>query len=161
MGKLDIKAEPGSQEIIVTREFDAPRDVLFQAMTDPKAIPEWWGPSYLTTVVEKMDVKKGGVWRFVQRDPEGNEYAFNGVYHEIVAPERMVYTFEWEGLPGHILMETVRFEEKNGKTIVIDQSVFQSVADRDGMLSNGMEDGAEESMDRLMAVVARRMPAKV
>jgi uncharacterized protein YndB with AHSA1/START domain len=96
-----------------------------------------------------MDVRMGGIWRYVQRDTDGNEYGFRGVYHDVVAPERLVYTFEWEGMPGHILLETVTFEERNGKTTVTDSSVFQTVEDRDGMLQSGMEGGAEESWDRI------------
>lgn len=155
MSKLNIIAEPGKHDITMTREFNAPRDLVFKAYTDPKLVPEWWGPSYLTTVIDKMEVKPGGLWRYVQRDNDGNEYGFHGVYHDITAPERIVYTFEWEGMPGHVLLETITFEEKDGKTLMTDSSIFQSVADRDGMLSSGMEGGAKESMDRLAALVEK------
>jgi uncharacterized protein YndB with AHSA1/START domain len=158
MPKINLVAEPHKQEVVVTRVFDAPRERVFKTMTDPKLIPDWWGPKYLTTTVEKMDVRPGGVWRFVQRDADGNAYAFHGVYHEVVSPERLVYTFEFEGVPGHVLLETVTFEEQNGKTKVTDQSIFQSVQDRDGMLQSGMEQGAAESEERLAALLA--MPAK-
>ena len=100
MSKMNLIAEPGKQEIIITRLFDAPRELVFKAYTDPNLIPQWWGPKNLTTTVNKMDVREGGVWRFVQRDGEGNEYAFHGVYHAIASPERLVYTFEFEGMPG-------------------------------------------------------------
>ncbi len=149
MSKLNLIAEPGKQEIIMTRVFDAPRELVFKACTDPKHIPQWWGPKYLTTTVDKMEVRPGGLWRFVQRDADGNEYAFHGVYHDSVSPEWVVYTFEWEGMPGHVLMETVTFEEQDGKTKLTDKSVFQSVEDRDGMLQSGMEEGAAETWDRL------------
>ena len=158
MPKTNLIAEPRKQEIVVTRVFDAPRARVFKTMTDPALIPDWWGPKYLTTTVEQMDVRPGGVWRFVQRDADGNTYAFHGVYHEVVPPERLVYTFEFEGTPGHVLLETVTFEEQNGQTKVTDQSVFQSVKDRDGMLQSGMEQGAAESEDRLAALLAA--PAK-
>src|SRR5438128_12053369 len=79
-----ILAEPGKQEILITREFDAPRELVFKACTDPKLIPQWWGPRYLSTEVDKMDVRPGGQWRFLNRDAEGNEYAFHGVYHEVL-----------------------------------------------------------------------------
>jgi uncharacterized protein YndB with AHSA1/START domain len=102
-----------------------------------------------------MEVRKGGIWRYIQRDAEGNEYAFNGVYHDIVSPERLVYTFEFEGMPGHVLLETVVFEEQDGKTKLSDISVFQSVEDRDGMLASGMEQGAVETMDRFEELLAR------
>jgi len=156
MPKMNLIAEPGKQEIVMTRLFDAPRELVFKAYTDPNLIPQWWGPKNLTTTVDKMDVREGGVWRFVQRDSEGNEYAFHGVYHAIVSPERLVYTFEFEGMPGHVLLATVTFEELNdGKTKLTDRSVFQSVEDRDGMLQSGMEEGAAESMDRFAELLAK------
>src|SRR5262245_33871203 len=104
MGRLNMVAEPGSHEIIVTRDFDAPRDKVVKAMNDPALIPQWWGPKYLTTTVDKMDVKPGGIWRYVQRDANGGEYVFRGVYHTVNAPEQVVFTFEFEGMPGHVLM---------------------------------------------------------
>ncbi len=149
MTEFDIAVPPGKQEVVITRTFDAPRALVFKAFTDPELIPKWWGPRGHTTTVDEMDVKPGGVWRFVDHDAEGNENAFHGVYHEIVAPERLVNTFEWEGLPGHVLLETVTFEGHDGKTKVTDTSVFQTLEDRDGMVANGMERGARESMDRL------------
>ncbi len=150
-----LVAEPGRQEIVLRRVLDAPRELVFKTMTDPSLIPNWWGPKGLTTVVEKMDVRPGGAWRFVQRDPDGNEFAFNGVYHEVLPPERLVYTFEFEGVPGHVLLETVTFEELDGKTRLTDRSVFQTVEDRDAMVQSGMESGAKEAMDRLAELLAR------
>jgi uncharacterized protein YndB with AHSA1/START domain len=155
MKKTILIAEPDKQEIVITRVFDAPREMVFKIMTDPKLIPQWWGPGYLTTTVEKMDVKFGGVWRYVQRSPDGNEYSFKGVYHECASPERLVYTFEFEGLPGHILLETVTLEELDGKTKLTDTSVFQTLEDRDVMLKSGMESGASESMDRLEEILTK------
>lgn len=156
MAKMNLIAEPGKQEIVMTRVFDAPRELVFKAYTDPALIPQWWGPKSLTTTVDRMDVRLGGVWRFAQRDAEGNEYAFYGVYHAIVSPERLVYTFEFEGMPGHVLLATVTFEELNdGKTRLTDRSVFQSVEDRDGMLKSGMEEGATESLDRFAELLAK------
>jgi uncharacterized protein YndB with AHSA1/START domain len=155
MTKIDLIAKPGVQEFVITRTFDAPRELVFKIMTDPNLIPQWWGPTRLTTLVDKMEVRAGGEWRFVQNDAHGNEFAFHGVYHGVDAPERMVYTFEFEGMPGHVLLETVTFEERDGKTMMMDQSVFQSVEDRDGMLMSGMEGGAAESMDRLERLLAK------
>ena len=153
MGKLNVVAEPGQLDIVMTREFAAPRELVFKAFTDPTLVPKWWGPAEYTTTVDKMDVKMGGVWRYVQRGPEGDEHGFRGVYHEISAPERIVFTFEWEGMPGHILLETVTFTERDGKTLITDTSVFQSQEDRDGMLQSGMESGANDSWDRLEALL--------
>lgn len=157
MSRSAYTIEPGKQEIIMTRTFDAPRDLLFRTMTDPNLIPQWWGPRYLTTTVDEMDPRPGGRWRYVQRDPQGSEHAFHGVYHDVTAPERLVFTFEYEGQPGHVLLETVTLEEVDGRTRLTDQSVFQSVADRDGMVQNGMESGATETMDRLEELAAARV----
>jgi uncharacterized protein YndB with AHSA1/START domain len=154
MAKINLVAEPGSHAIVMTRDFDAPRELVFRALTDPALVSRWWGgPGNSTTIVDQMDVRKGGIWRYVERDADGNEYAFNGVYHEITAPERIVYTFEFEGMPGHVLLETVSLEEHDGKTTVTDLSVFQSIEDRDGMIQSGMESGANDSWDRLDELV--------
>jgi uncharacterized protein YndB with AHSA1/START domain len=157
MTKTNIFAEPGKQEIVITRIFDAPLELVFKAYTDPKSIPEWWGPKYLTTIVDQMDVKKGGIWRFVHRDVNSNnEYAFNGVYHEVLSPARLVYTFEFEGMPGHVLLDVVTFEEQpGGQTKLTDKSVFQSLEDRDGMLQSGATKGATELMDRFAELLAK------
>src|SRR3989442_15607742 len=120
-----ILAEPGKQEILITREFDAPRELVFKACTDPKLIPQWWGPRHLSTQVDKMDVRPGGEWRFINRDGEGKEYAFHGAYHEALAPERIIDTFEFEGLPerGHVALETRKLEAlPGGRTKLIAQS---------------------------------------
>ena len=153
MTKHTIIAEPGSQMITLTREFNAPRELVFKAMTDPKLVSQWWGFRNTTTTIDKLEAKPGGVWRFVDHDADGNEFAFRGVYHDVTSPERLVYTFEFEGMPGHVLLETILLEERDGKTIVTDSSVFQSVEARDGMLEAGLESGAVESwsmMDELL-----------
>lgn len=93
--------------------------------------------------------------KFVQRDAKGNEYAFHGVYHAIIPAKLLVYTFEFEGTPGHVLLETVNFSENGGKTMVTDHVVYQSVEVRDGMLHSGMEVGSNESMERLEELLAR------
>lgn len=146
---------PSDREIVMTRVFNAPRELVFKVWTDPNLIPQWWGPRSLTTTVDKMDVRPGGLWRFVQQGPDGNEYAFNGVYREIAPPERIVSTFEFEGMPGHVSVETVTFEEHEGKTRVTGQSLFQSVEDRDGMLKSGMEEGAAETWHRFEELLAK------
>jgi len=144
-----IIAERGKQEVIITRVFDAPREFVFKAYTDRDQIPQWWGPKRFTTTIDKMDVKPGGLWRFVQRDAAGNEYAFHGVYHDVRSPDRIVDTFEFEGTPGHVSLETCTLEEIGGKTKMTGKSVFQTVEDRDDMLKSGMEEGMFETMDRL------------
>jgi uncharacterized protein YndB with AHSA1/START domain len=99
------------REVKIERVFDAPRDLVFRAYTDPGLIPRWWGPGYLTTTVEQMDVRPGGTWRYVQRDPDGNEYAFHGEYREVDPPARLVSTFEFEGAPGAIMVDSAAFED--------------------------------------------------
>ncbi|HSB66314.1 MAG TPA: SRPBCC domain-containing protein [Anaerolineales bacterium] len=159
MENTKIQALPGKQEIIVTRTYHAPRELIYRTVTDPKLIPDWWGPRNLTTDVERMEVRPGGLWRFIQKDPQGNIFAFHGVYHETKAPERLVYTFEWEGMPGHVLLDIESFEELNGVTTCISKSVFETVEDRDGMLQQGMEDGINEITDRLTELLKRLNPA--
>ena len=150
--KTTVIAEPGKQEMTITREFNAPPELVFRVITDPELLPQWWGPRYLTTLVDKMDVRSGGQWRYIQRDEQGNEYGFHGVYHEVLAPERIIDTFEFEGLPetGHVAMETMKLEAlPGGRTRLTTQSVFQSLADRDGALQSGMESGINETYNRL------------
>ena len=155
MSKLNLIAIPGVQETIITHTFDAPPALVFKAMTDPTLIPQWWGPGTLTTTIDKLELRKGGIWRFVQRDAEGNTYGFNGVYHTVEAPERLVYTFEFEGAPGHVLLETAVLEEVDGKTKLTEQAVFQSVQDRDEMVQSGMETGAAEGDERLRELLQK------
>ena len=150
--KTTITAEPGKQEIIITREFDVPRELVFKAFTDPKLYTQWLGPRRLTMTLETFEPRNGGSWRYIHKDQEGNEYAFHGVYHEVLSPERIIDTFEFEGLPekGHVIIETAKFEElTRGKTKLTAQAVFQSVADRDGILQSGMEEGVNDSHERL------------
>jgi len=147
-----VKAEPGKQEVLIIREFDAPRELVFKAFVDPELYAQWLGPSRFTMILEKFEPRNGGSWRYIHKDKDGNEFAFHGVYHEVLEPSRLIDTFEFEGLPekGHVSLETARFEDMpGGKTKLVVQVVFQSVADRDGMLQSGMEEGLSESYDRL------------
>jgi uncharacterized protein YndB with AHSA1/START domain len=150
--KTTIAAEPGKQEMRITREFDAPRERVFQAFTDPELYVQWLGPRRLTTMLDTFEPRSGGRWRYLQKDQSGNEFGFHGVYHEVRAPERIIDTFEFEGLPqaGHVALETLILEElPGGRTRLTAQSVFQSVADRDGALQSGMEEGLNDSYERL------------
>jgi uncharacterized protein YndB with AHSA1/START domain len=142
---------PSDREIELTRTFDAPRALVFDAFTKTEHVPNWWGLSASKMTVCEMDVRPGGKWRYVSLEADGNEYGFHGEYREVVPPERIVWTFEFEGMPGHVSVETMRFEEQAGKTTVTTTTVFDSVEDRDGMLQSGMETGASESYDRLEA----------
>ena len=149
MPKTDYTIEPGRQEIISEVVLDAPRELVFKAYTDPELFARWWGPRQYTNHVEKFDSRPGGEWRVVQRAADGGEHAFRGVNHDVVAPERICQTFEYEGVPGHVALQTATFEGLGNKTKVVAQIVFQSVMDRDGMVSSGMRSGADESMERL------------
>lgn len=154
MGETEFVIEPGRQDIVMTRVFDAPRDVVFRAATDPDLIPKWWGPARYETTVDRADVRPGGQWRYISRDSDGSEYPFHGVYHDVTAPERVIQTFEFEPMPGHVSLETLTLEEiGGGKTKYVSVSVFQSVEDRDGMVQSGMEEGASEGMDRLAELI--------
>jgi uncharacterized protein YndB with AHSA1/START domain len=150
MDKNNLVVDRAALAFSMSRVFDAPRELVWKIYTDPVLTPDWWGPRYLTTVVEKMDVKVGGVWRFIQKDAKGNEYAFNGVYKEVKAPERLTYTFEFEPVAGHISTDTIVFEElPDGKTKVTARTTFDTLEDLEGMLQSGMEEGSVETWDRL------------
>jgi len=147
-----VSVEPGRQELFITREFEAPRELVFKAFTDPKLIVKWLGPRMLKMKLDKFEPKSGGSYRYLHVDPNGNEFGFHGVVHDLTAPERIIQTFEFEGLPesGHVVLETVKFEAlPDNRTRIINQSVFQSVEDRDGMVKSGMEWGVNESHQRL------------
>jgi uncharacterized protein YndB with AHSA1/START domain len=155
MEKPILTAIPGSLEAVITHKFDAKRDLVYRIYTDPKLIPEWWGPRNLSTTVEMMELRPGGIWRYIQRDAQNNIFAFHGVYHSIEPNKQIISTFEWEGMPGHVIFETTKFEEQEGKTIVTQQSIFQSVEDRDGMIQQGMEQGMVEGDERINELLAR------
>ncbi len=142
-------------EVVFTRVFEATRGAVWAAMTNPEQIPRWWGPRRFTTTVDKMDVRPGGAWRFVQRDAEGNEYAFHGEYREVAPPERLVYTFVFEAMPDQVMVETATLDESDGKTTVTTVDAFATAEARDGALASGMEAGAAESMDRFGELLAK------
>ena len=147
--KLEVTT-PSDTEIVMTRVFDAPRDLVFEAHTSCEHMSNWWGPRKYEVASCELDFRPGGRWRIVHRGPEGEEdQGFRGEFREIVRPERIVWTFEWEGMPGHIAVETLTLEEQDGNTTVTANSVWDSVEDRDGMLDSDMESGAAETYDRL------------
>jgi uncharacterized protein YndB with AHSA1/START domain len=150
MSKNNLVVDREERIISMSRVFDAPRELVWKVCTDPNLVPRWWGPRNQTTVVDKMEMRTGGVWRYIQKDAEGNEYAFNGVYKEVNAPERLAYTFEFEPMAGHITTDTLIFEElPDGKTKITATTAFDTLEDLEGMLQSGMEGGAVESWDRL------------
>ncbi len=145
----------GDREIHVERIFDAPRERVFAVYMDPELIPQWWGPRETTTIVDEMEPKTGGRWRFAMRTADGEESGFRGVFREVTPPERIVQTFEWEGMPGHVSVDTAVFEDLgDGRTKVVTDSVFHIGEERDGMVESGMERGMNETFDRLDEVLA-------
>ncbi len=154
MSKTQISAPPGVPFIDLTREFEAPRDLVFQAYTDRDLLVQWMGPRRYEMVIDTWEPRPGGSWRFVHKDAE-NEWGFHGVFHGDQTADRMTQTFEFEGAPGHVSLETLTLEEHDGRTTVRTHSVFQSVADRDAMVQSGMEDGTNEGFDRLDELLAR------
>jgi len=157
MGKTRFIVKPKEKKIIIERILNAPRELVFKAYTEAEHIKNWWGPRELKTTIDKMEVRPGGVWRFIQHDAEGNEFAFNGVYKEIIVPEKIVLTFEFEGMPGHVLIQTVSLEDVNGKTKLTTTSLYESLKDLEGMLGSGMEKGSTESMERLSELLVSMM----
>jgi len=150
--RTKITAEPGRQDMLIEREVDAPRELVFRAFTEQDLYGQWLGPSGFSTTFETFEARNGGSYRFIQKDEKGEAYAFHGVYHELLPPERIIGTFEYEGLPesGHVSLERTDFVELPGnRTRIVSHSVFLSVEDRDGMLQGGMEEGMEDSYSRL------------
>jgi uncharacterized protein YndB with AHSA1/START domain len=147
-----IIAEKGIQELFIIREFEAPRELVFRAFNEPDLLVQWLGPCDMTMHIDYLDSRGGGSYRFVHRNAAGQEFGFNGVIHDVTAPERMIRTFEFEGLPerGHVVLEAATFEAlPNDRTRLTIQSLFRSVADRDGMVASGMEYGVRESHEKL------------
>ena len=157
MTKTVITAEPGMPLITITRDFDAPRDMVFRAHIDPELLVRWLGPRDLTTTIDRYDARDGGTWRYVQKDADGNEYGFHGVFHGTPSPDAIVQTFEFEGVPGHVMLDTTTLEQRDGRTLMRTVSSFQSVEDRDAMIASGMERGVRDSGDRLEELLARQL----
>jgi uncharacterized protein YndB with AHSA1/START domain len=163
------EAATNPRDFVITRQVRAPRAVVFAAWTEPARLARWWGPEGFTTPVCEADVRPGGAWRIVMRGPDGVEYPIKGVYREVVAPERLVFTDNWEEHPaewqeqlrrsaggdiGREALNTVTFEERDGGTLITIRTRFESAAVRDAMVQTGMQDGWSQSLDRLEAALA-------
>jgi uncharacterized protein YndB with AHSA1/START domain len=158
MAKTTIDVPEGLPYVDITREFNAPRDLIYRAYTDPELLPQWLGPRGYSMNVEKWEVRDGGAWRYVQTDPDGNLWGFHGVFHGAQTPDQMIQTFEFEGVPGHVSFSELRLEENDGKTTAYTHSVFMSLEDRDGMVQSGMETGVVEGYERLDELIAKLVP---
>jgi len=147
---------PAEREIRVERIFNAPRERVWKAMTDPKLVAQWWGRGN-KLVVERLEVERGGHWRFVEHGPEGVN-GFEGRFREVTPPSRVVQTFEWDGMPGHVIVETATLEDMgDGRTRLVNTSLFHTAEERDGFLQSGMEGGMNESyaaLDRVLEKMA-------
>jgi len=146
--------QPSDREIRLTRVFHAPRDLVFAAHTRPEYLKQWWGRGNPLDV--EIDPRPGGTYRFVEHAPDGESYAFRGELRAVVAPERIVQTFEYEGMPGHVAVETLTLEEHVDGTLMTSTTRFDTTQERDGMLATGMVEGTEQSfaaLDKLLATL--------
>ncbi|GAA1532943.1 SRPBCC family protein [Kribbella lupini] len=152
---MEIVAEPGVPLVLITRRFNAPRDLLFRAHTEPDLVARWLGPAGLTLTVNQLDPRHGGRWRWTHYDSDGKGFVFHGLYHGTPSPERIVQTYEFEQYPGVVYLNTITFDETDGVTTLRQSTVFPTVEDRDVYVEGGMETGIRASMDRLDALVAQ------
>ena len=150
-----VTAEPQVPQVVITRKFGAPRELLYRAHTDPDLLVQWLAPRLLTTTVDRFELYDGGTWRYQHWEADGTDHAFHGVFHGEPSPDGIVQTFESEDRPGHVSMWTVTFEEHGGQTLLSHNAVYQSVPDRDLDLQSGMAEVVGGSMDRLDDLVSR------
>jgi uncharacterized protein YndB with AHSA1/START domain len=151
-GTLNVTT-PTDREIVLTRVFDAPRHMVFDAFTRPELLKRWFGPHGWSLVVCEVDLKVGGSYRFVLRGPDGRQMGMRGVYREITPPDRSVHTESFDDYPGESVVTTV-LDEKSGKTTLTATILYASQEVRDAVVKSGMEHGAAESYDRLAELLA-------
>jgi uncharacterized protein YndB with AHSA1/START domain len=141
-------------EVELQRVFNAPIDAVWDAHVKPELVAKWWGPRFLETHVESLDVEVGGKWRILHKEPSGKEHWFHGEYKEVKKPSKIVRTFIYEPVPDQVMSETVLFEEtSDGMTRLTIISTFPSQEALDSMVNSGMEFGARDSVDRLAELV--------
>lgn len=147
---LTVTAPDGVPFTDFVREFDAPVEAVFRAHAEPELIRQWLGPNGYEMEVERYDFTTGGGYRYVHRAPDGSEYRFNGVFHVVRPNEFAIQTFEFDGLPDLVSIESMRFEDLgNGRTRLSGHAVYPTQEARDGMVQSGMEGGMSEGYDRL------------
>lgn len=145
---------PSDREIRTERIFNAPRERVWKAVTNPELISQWWGRGN-KVVIEKFEFQKGGHWRYVEHSPEGT-HGFEGRYREITPQERVVQTFEWDGMPGYVIVESMTLEDLgDGRTKLVNVSLFHTTQERDGMLNSGMADGMKQSYEALEKLLGK------
>ena len=155
MGDLQITVVPGVPQIVVTRRLGAPLELVVRAFTDRELVAQWLGPRGYETVVDRFEVRDGGRWRLVQRGDDGAEFGFHGIFHGTPSGDGIVQTFEFEGWPGSVSLETVSFEPRDDGTIVRTNSVYPSVEARDAMVEAGMQQGIEEGYAQFDELLGR------
>lgn len=156
MSKLEIIAEPGVPHLETARDFKASPELLLRAHVEPDLLKQWMGPRRLSLEIPYIEAHDGGRWRFVHRDEEGNAFGFRGVFHgEPSVADGVIQTFEFEGAPGAVSLQTLTFEPlANGMTRLRSKATYLDVAHRDAEIEAGMEGGLTESYDRLEELVA-------
>lgn len=153
MNTTQVTAPPGVPQIVITRRFDAPRDLVFRAYTEPELLARWLAGCNEKMTVERYELHDGGRWRYVSESADGHVHGFHGVFHGTPTPYGMVQTFEYEGAPGRVSLDTYTFEDHGGRTTVRSVSSFPSVEDRDRIVAQGMERGVRDSAERLTALL--------
>jgi uncharacterized protein YndB with AHSA1/START domain len=153
----NVQVDKEKLEIRMSRVLDAPRERVWEAHIDPKAIEQWWGPRRYKTKVEKLEPKVGGKWKFINVDTDGTQHVFYGEFLEIVKPEKLTWTFTYEPYPQSVAIDALNFEElPDGKTKLTSLSTYPSIEALEGMLQGGMTEGATETWDRLEELVTKK-----
>ena len=142
-------------QITIVRDFDAPQALVWRALTEPALLAQWWGQPGSPMSVDKHELRLGGEWRFVERDAASNEYGFRGIFRAIEPPGRIVQTFEYEPMAGHVILETLTLTEHDGRTTLTAIEQFDTIEDLEGMYQSGMEDGTEKSYNQLAALLQK------
>jgi uncharacterized protein YndB with AHSA1/START domain len=154
--RTEFIAEPGVPQAIIVRSFDAPRELVFRAHTEAGLLARWLGPADHEMAVHRLDARHGGQWRFTQRAPDGTAFTFHGLFHGTPSPDAIVQTWECDAMPGIVYLNTITLEERGGTTVLRQNTVYQSVEDRDAYVTTGAEEGARQSMDRLAKLLAEQ-----
>lgn len=156
MPTSDARASEGpgqaKNELVITRVFDASCELVFEVWTDPAHVAEWWGPHGFKTTIQEMDVRPGGRWRYSMRGPDGNDYAFDGVFLEVVEPGRLVFEGAIHGDASQKVWTEVIFTEEGGKTKITVHQVFSF----ESAATQGAPIGWNQQLDRLVAYLAKR-----
>jgi uncharacterized protein YndB with AHSA1/START domain len=155
--KASFDVDPATPTLVMTRVFAAPRRLVFKAFTHPDYVSAWYGPHGYTVTSCDIELRVAGGYRIVNRDPQGNEYAYRGVFGEIVVPERLVSTWTFEAMPDKEAVMTQSFEEHHGRTTLTTSMVFESIADRDAFLTSGGNEGTLEAMERMDALLRTQL----